>query len=244
MSLRPWFPLVSWSSWAWLALLASSLLRPLQAEEGGEVTGQVLFEGEIPRPKRIRMNADKECDKMHGETKVYFDNLVVSEGRGIRWVFVYLHGVKGEYPTPADPVQMLQKGCGFSPHVSGVRVGQKLEILNEDPVPHNINCTAKFNKPFNETQSSGNRKEQVFTNAEVMVGFRCDLHPWMGAYCGVTKHPFFAVTDEKGQFTIRNVPPGSYTLKAWHEELGSQGAPVTVTAGASQAVTLTFKGGQ
>jgi hypothetical protein len=135
-----------------------------------------------------------------------------------------------------------QKGCQYLPHVQGVMVGQKVKIVNSDPTLHNIHAHAKANPEFNQGQPfQGMEMEKVFDKVEVMIPFRCDVHPWMASYMGVLDHPFFAVSKADGSFEIPNLPPGSYTLEAWHESLGTQTADVTVAAGAPADANFSFK---
>src|SRR6185295_3348805 len=111
----------------------------------------------------------------------------------------------------------------YLPHVVGIQVGQPLEILNSDPTLHNVHAIPKQNKEFNFGQpNKGMKTARVFDKPEIMVPFRCDVHGWMNAYAGVVAHPFFAVSTADGSFTIKGLPPGAYTLEAWHERLGTQ----------------------
>ena len=151
----------------------------------------------------------------------------------------------GTFPAPTTPVVLDQRGCRYVPHVFGVQVGQPIEILNSDPTLHNIHATPKTNTEFNTAQPiQGMKTTHTFTakEADVVVPFKCDVHGWMNASAGVLDHPYFAVTKPDGTFSIPNLPPGTYTLAAWHERLGTQDADVTVAAKESKSdANFTFK---
>ncbi|HUR22179.1 MAG TPA: carboxypeptidase-like regulatory domain-containing protein, partial [Vicinamibacterales bacterium] len=97
------------------------------------------------------------------------------------------------------------------------------------------------NQEFNESQNRvGMRTTKVFTVPEVMVRIKCDFHGWMAAHVGVMSHPFFAVTDAAGAFSIKGLPPGTYTLEAWHETFGTRTQQVTIAPSGQQTVSLSF----
>ena len=125
---------------------------------------------------------------------------------------------------------MLFRSCHYPPRVFGVMVGQSIDILNSDPTLHNVHAQPTVNGEFNKGQPvQGSHMTQVFTAPEVMVHLKCDVHPWMSSFVGVVAHPFFAVSAADGSFTIPGVPPGEYELTVWHETLGTQSVPVTIT---------------
>ena len=170
------------------------------------------------------MDADPNCPKRRRAPQFQATFLVGSDGKSLGNVFVYVKDGLGNYvyDPPAGNATIDQKGCRYTPHVFGVRVGQKIEIINSDPTLHNIHATPKANSEFNTGQPmQGMKTEHTFTAKEVMVPFKCDVHGWMNAYVGVLDHPFFAVTGEDGKFTLKGLPPGTYTVEAWHEKLGA-----------------------
>lgn len=225
-------------------LTAITLLMALQVvAQNATIKGVVKFKGEAPKPRLISMKADKQCDAIHGGKPVTAEDFVVNQNGTLKWVFVYVkEGVKGKYNPPAQPVVLDQQGCWYHPHVFGIMVGQKLEIRNSDPLLHNIHSVPKKNKPFNIGQpTKGMKNEFVFTTPEVMIPIKCDVHPWMSGYAGVLDHPFYSVTNDKGEFEIKNLPPGTYTIEAWHEKLGTQTQTVTVKAGETKTIEFTFE---
>ncbi len=225
-------------------LTAITLLMTLQVvAQNATIKGVVKFKGEAPKPRLISMKADRQCDAIHGGKAVTAEDFVINQNGTLKWVFVYVkEGVKGKYNPPEEPVVLDQQGCWYHPHVFGIMVGQKLEIRNSDPLLHNVHSTPKKNKPFNIGQPvKGMKNIFTFTTPEVMVPFKCDVHPWMSAYAGVLDHPFYGVTNDKGEFEIKNLPPGTYTIEAWHEKLGTQTQSVTVKAGETKTIEFTFE---
>ncbi|HEV2063237.1 MAG TPA: carboxypeptidase regulatory-like domain-containing protein [Thermoanaerobaculia bacterium] len=213
------------------------------AAGGATLTGKVAFEGAAPRMELIKMEADAYCKAEHKEP-VYSQEVVVNPNSTLRWVLVYVkEGVTGTYPPPKEGVTLDQLGCQYSPHIFGIQAGQTLKILNSDSTLHNIHALPKKNAEFNIGQPFPKMvTEKKFDQVEVPVRFKCDVHKWMGAYCAVLNHPFFAVTSDQGTFEIKNLPPGNYVIEAWHEKYGAQTQNVTVTGAESKTVDFSFKG--
>ena len=139
-------------------------------------------------------------------------------------------------------MKLDQKGCHYSPHVLGIQVGQPLQVVNSDNTLHNVHAMPNANREFNQGQPVPGMKNSVtFTAPEVMIPFKCDVHGWMHAYVGVMDNPYFAVTQDGGKFEL-TIPPGTYTIEAWHEKLGTQTQMVTVGAKETKDVAFTFKG--
>ena len=204
--------------------------------------GRVSFEGAPPPNPQIRMAADPAC--MRANTNgMTFENYIIKDG-GLDNVFVHVKdGLDGySFDVPAEPVKLDQQGCRYVPHVVGVRVGQPLEISNSDETTHNVHSLPDVNREFNFAQFVKDQKNiQTFTTAEVMVPLKCDLHGWMNAYIGVVEHPYFAVTTDGGKFELKGLPPGTYTVEAWHQKAGTRTQQVTIGAKESKEATFTFK---
>jgi len=145
-----------------------------------------------------------------------------------------------KYETPKTGVLIDQDGCHYRPHVLGIMVGQPLEIKNSDGILHNIKAKGVKNRPFNISQPTTMTSTRTFSAPEVMVPLECNVHGWMQAYLGVLPHPFYAVTGADGSFTIKGLPPGTYTIEAWHEKYGTQTATVTVAGTESKTQDFTF----
>jgi hypothetical protein len=122
-----------------------------------------------------------------------------------------------------------------------MQVGQLMLIKNSDDTLHNIHALPNNNDEFNKGQPSGSPEmKKTFTKPDVMVKFKCDVHPWMTAYVGVLEHPFFSVTGADGTFSIKNLPAGEYEIVAWHEKFGEQTAKVKVGDGEAKAQDFKF----
>jgi plastocyanin len=206
------------------------------------VTGTIKFEGDAPKPEGIKMNADPVCMREGKGTTTEF--VVVGDGGSLQNVFVYVKdGLGGRtFQAPSTAVVLDQRGCHYRPHVFGLQVGQPLQIVNSDPTLHNVHAMPKANQEFNTGQPiQGMKFDHTFTAKEVMVPFKCDVHGWMNAYAGVVDHPFFAVSDAGGKFELKGLPPGDYTIEAWHEKLGTQEQKITVGAKESKEANFNFK---
>lgn len=209
--------------------------------DAATVAGLVRLEGAVPPAGVIQMGADPTCQQQH-PTPAKSQEVVAGPGGELANVFVYVKDFKGSAPAPSGSAVLDQKGCQYIPHVTGVQVGQTLEIKNSDPTLHNVHAMPKINKEFNEGQPvQGMVSKKKFDKPEVMVRFKCDVHPWMSSYLGVMAHPYFGVSNDGGTFNIANLPPGTYTLEAWHEKFGTQTQQVTVGPKETKQVTFTFK---
>jgi plastocyanin len=208
----------------------------------GVVIGTVLFSGRPPGRKLIEMSADSVCAKRN--PRAFLDDMVVTR-RHLANVLVYIKGGPAldelRFDTPSTPVVLDQQGCRFVPHVSGIQVNQTLEVRNSDPTTHNVHATPKLNPDWNQSQPAGGAPLIMkFGHSELIVPIKCNQHPWMKAYVGVLSHPFFAVSDRKGAFRIEGLPPGNYTIAAWHEMFGEKTLDVTIAPRSQQNLNFSF----
>lgn len=221
---------------------ATAAAAPTDTADGpGMIAGTMTFEGTPPRARPLRTDSDPRCTPEPGATS---ELLVVGTGNGLKNVFVYVKDGLGArtYATPTTPVVLDQKGCRYVPHVFGVQAGQTVEISNSDATLHNVHAVPKTNREFNFGQPANVPPvPRVFDKPEIGLPFRCDVHGWMNAYANVVSHPFFAVTKEDGSFEIKGLPPGTYTIEVWHEQLGTQSQSVTVDGKTPAKITAAFK---
>ncbi|MGA9408004.1 MAG: carboxypeptidase regulatory-like domain-containing protein [Bacteroidota bacterium] len=220
-------------------LTLAVLTLSLPSLYAGEIMGKISFSGKAPVIPMIKMNADKQCLSMHPKP-VPSQDVVINSNGTLMNVFVYIKdGLNKKYEPPTDPVVLTQQGCQYHPHVFGIQAGQPLEVVNDDPLLHNIHSLPKNSPQFNVAQPlKGMKMTKKFDKPEIMVKFKCEVHNWMNCYAGVTDNPFYAVSDNKGNFTIKGVPPGTYTVEAWHEKYGTQQMKITVT---DKVATADFK---
>jgi plastocyanin len=208
----------------------------------GAITGTVKFTGTPPANPPIDMGEEPDCKAKYSGAPT--DSNVIVHNGALQYVFVYVKSglpANEKFPVPSTPAVIDQRGCQYHPRSFGVMVGQKLEIKNSDPVAHNIKAVPKVNRGFNVSQpKEGMTTTRTFAKEEVMVPIECNVHGWMHAQLGVLNHPFFATSGPDGSFTIKGLPPGTYTLEARHQTLGTRTVTVTVPATGTATTEITF----
>jgi hypothetical protein len=211
--------------------------------DAATLAGTVKFEGAAAQMPNIAMGADPYCASQH-PTPQPDEEVVVGPAGELANVIVYVKDVPGNYPAPSTPAVLDQKGCHYVPHVSTVQVNQPVQIKNSDATLHNVHAMPEVNSQFNEGQPvQGMVSTKKFDKAEVKpFRIKCDVHGWMKSYMAVLPHPYHTVSQMNGTFSIANLPPGSYTLVAWHEKYGQQEQQITVGAKETKQVSFTFKG--
>lgn len=217
---------------------------PIDPATAATLTGKISFTGTKPTPKVIHMEAEPACMSANSGP-VYTQTLEVNSNGTLKDVFVAVTDGLGNrsFETPNTPLVLDQKGCIYHPHVIGLMAGQELQILNNDNTTHNIHPMPKENPEWNTSMPpKAQPLEKKFNRPEMMIPVKCNVHPWMKAYLGVMKHPYFAVTGDDGSFKIGNLPPGDYTLTVWQEKLGTQTLKVTVGPKETKTADFTFKG--
>ena len=217
---------------------------PVNPATAGEITGTVKWVGAPPRTPVIHMGADPGCVKANGGKPMHSEAVVVGKGGAMQYVVVYIKSGLGNYSytTPTTPVTLDQKGCMYEPHVVALMTNQPLSVVNSDPFIHNVNVQSKINTPWNLAQPAGAAPiVKSFPDAEMAIPVRCNIHPWMQGYIFVFKNPYFSVTGDNGTFTIKNVPPGTYTVATWQQQYGAQTQQVTVAASQTQTVNFSYK---
>ncbi len=236
-----------------VALLVLGLIA--SAAYAGNITGTVLYEGDAPARAMLTATNDQHCIDAVKGTKS--ETLVVSKGKGIKNVVIYAR-VRGAKVTVPDknPV-MDQKGCAYFPHVLAVVAGSTVDITSSDPIAHNVHSHAQKNEAINyQIPQPGKVIPHKIEKAE-QIKFTCDIHAWMTGYIVAVASNFFAVTgdkddegnwlssdayeasEDKGTYTLAEVPAGKVRVIAWHEELGSANKTVEVPASGDINVNFT-----
>jgi plastocyanin len=221
---------------------ATAAATPAVVADAATITGLVKFEGAAPKMPTLQMGADPYCASQH-PTPASDEEVVVGAGGELANVIVWVKNAPNG-PANNTPAVIDQKGCQYHPHVQAVQVGQPIEIKNSDSTLHNVHALPAVNSAFNEGQPiQGMTSTKKFDKVE-MTPFRikCDVHGWMKSFMVVLPHSYHSVSGMNGQFSIANLPPGNYTLVAWHEKYGTQEQAVTVGAKEQKQVTFTFKG--
>jgi len=231
-------------------LLACSGEKPQPAPEyfqadpkaTARISGRATFEGKVPPPKPVSMNADPDCEKLN-PAPVREQHIQTSKDNGLANVFIYLKtGLEGKRFAPAlNAVTLDQRGCHFVPRVIALRAGQTLTVSNSDPVSHNIHPMPTQNRDWNQHQAPDSPNlERRFAHPEVMIPVKCNIHGWMKSYIGVLDHPYAAVTGPDGSFTLSQVPPGTYNIAAWHEAFGEIAQRVAIKGSEEISVVFPF----
>ncbi len=200
------------------------------------------LEGTAPKASSINMAADPACAKQH-QTGVSTQDILVGQAGTLQNVVVFVVDGLGDrkFDPPSQPARLEQKGCMYQPHVLALEANQPLEVVNEDSTSHNVHALATNNREWNKAEPPGTQVDDAFPREEIAVLMKCNVHPWMRSYVAVFKHPFFAVTREDGTFDLSSLPPGTYTIEAWHEKLGTATQKVTVGANETKAIEFVFK---
>jgi plastocyanin len=230
-----------------VSVVALYSTRNVSAAGEGKITGSIKLDGTPPHEKPIDMSKEPSCAQQHAGNPVHTENVVTGSNGALQNVVVYisdgLSGGAASQVASSTPT-FDQKGCQYIPHVLALDVGQHFKIVNSDQTSHNIHPTPKpggANHEFNKSQPPGAPPFDVaWTGEEIAIPVKCNIHPWMHGFMAVVKGPN-GTSDNTGSYTIDGVPPGSYTLTAWQETLGTQTQKVTVGAGKPATADFTFK---
>jgi len=223
---------------ALLALLVSTTATAAPAKKpappaAGKIMGTVIFEGEAPDNKLLVRDSDPYCAK----TPRHADDVVVTKGK-LKDVLVRVKNPPAGASPPSGAVLLDQKQCMYTPRVVAVAPNQRFVVRNSDGTFHNVNGSIRGKLLWNKPQAASEPDLTLAAAAKPgdLIDIVCNVHPWMHAYALVVDHPFVSVTGEDGKFTISGLPPGAYTLEAWHPTLGTRTLQVRIGTGAKATV--------
>lgn len=224
---------------SFLALASAAWAQPayqeMEVQDGATVTGAVLWKGPLPPPRVLYVTKDKE---VFGETIPDETRLISPEGK-MGNVVLTLRGITKGKGWPETNFFLTNKGGRFVPHVQVVRAGAEIVLVNEDPVFHQVHAYLDDRTVFNLALPLPGHKIKRALRKAGIVEIVCDAHQWMSGWIVVQDHPYFAITDKEGNYAISAIPPGSYTLVAWHEKLGTKQKEVTLSP--SQEIKVVFE---
>jgi Carboxypeptidase regulatory-like domain len=219
------------------------LLAPVRFVAGpgsATISGRITVSGTLPKPKPLDMSKEPACLKMHGQP-VFPETLVTGPENSLRNVVVYISaGPPENSPPPVSAVTYDQRGCQYTTHVLALHTAQEVKISNSDSIGHNIHPLAKINREWNKIQPPGTPPFSYAYDSEEFIPVKCNIHPWMQGFFAVLRTSHFSVTGDDGGFRLPDLPPGHYTLTAWHESLGTQTQQINVAGGESQTLNFIF----
>ena len=221
------------------ALVSSTIV--IGAPNGGSISGRVTYDGTPAKQMAIDMSKEPSCAKQHS-TPFMTETVVVGSGNALMNVVVYISsGAPEESSAPREPVTITQKGCQYLPHIVPILVNQEIQVVNDDPTSHNIHPLAKINREWNKSQPPGTPPILGKFDKPEFIPVKCNVHPWMHATFAVLKNLHYAVSGGDGHFTLPNLPPGKYTVTAWHESYGDLTQEVTIVGTETKTVDFVFK---
>jgi hypothetical protein len=207
--------------------LAALLGTDSFAEGWGGLKGRFVYDGEAPAPQPLKIDKDQE---VCGKHKLVDESLVVGPNGGLKNIVVYIHVNQGETTPPVHPDLVKAKeqpvvfdnlNCRFEPRVTLLQTDQTIMLANSDPVAHNTKVNTLTNAPINPLIPAGGKLPQKFSAPERLPAQAgCSIHPWMVGWIVIKEHPYMAVTDENGEFEIKNIPAGTWTFQFWQEKAG------------------------
>jgi hypothetical protein len=213
---------------------------PAQPDANGEIRGKVTYEGTPPKYRPLDMVNEPTCAK-HYTTPQLPENVVAGPDNGLKNVVVYISaGIQEESP-PTQAALLKQWGCRYMPHVLAVETNQEIWVQNEDSVAHTVHPMARINKEVNRSQPPGTPPLVIKYDKPEVIRVKCELHPWMRGIFVVLKNSHYSVSDGSGSFSLPNLPPGKYTVKAWHEQFGEQSQVVSISSGEKKELNFVFK---
>lgn len=213
---------------------------PSSPPSEGSIAGKVTFEGTPAKYKSVDMSPEPSCAKFY-TTPPAFEGVVTGPNNSLQNVVVYVSAGAPDETNGGPVITLRQRGCRYTPHVIALRINQEIWVQNDDSVTHTVHPMARNNKEWNRSQPPGTPPFAIKYDKPEFIRVRCELHPWMRGVFAVMKNSHYAVTDDSGSFTLPALPPGKYTITAWHETYGEMSKEVTITAGETSSLSFVFK---
>lgn len=211
-----------------LSLAAAVFVIACPAPQAATLVGEVKFAGEKPAMNAVKVSKDQDYCGASVPNETY----LIDTDRGLKNAVVFLEAAPASGGADTQKVNLIENnGCRYEPRVLAMQRGERLKITNADPklhIPHaylDKKTVFMLSLPFKHTTLEATQR----IRAPGILNIVCDTHAWMLAFLHVFDHPYFAVSDDRGRFTIPHVPPGQYTLKAWHEAAGTLAQEITVS---------------
>jgi plastocyanin len=227
---------VAMASLAMLAATAAAYAGP----SGGTISGKVTYEGMPAKMKPIDMSEEPSCAKMYTAPQLA-ETVVAGAANSLENVVVYVSAGAPADAAPSNAATFTQKGCRYIPHLLAFQINQELKITNEDQTSHNVHPLAKLNREWNKSQPPGAPPIRESYEQAEFIPVKCNVHPWMHGTFAVMPNSHYAVTGAGGSFSLANLPPGKYTITAWHESYGEQSQQVTITGRETHTINFVFK---
>jgi hypothetical protein len=206
----------------------------------GTITGKITYDGTPAKQKPIDMSKEPSCASQH-PTPITTETVVTGPGNTLENVVVYISAGAPDDAAPSAPVNFDQKGCQYVPHMLAFQTNQELKISNDDQTSHNIHPLAKINQEWNKSQPPGTPPIIAKYDKAEMIHVKCNIHPWMSGTFAVLKNSHYSVSDKDGNFKLPNLPPGKYTITAWHEPDQEMTQDVEISGSETKTVSFVFK---
>lgn len=233
---------VVWCSTLMLTLLSAAVAYDtIEVKNGGTIEGVVLYTGAtIPKDPLIALTSETAYCGKSIPAKKYLIN-----DRKVQNAIVYINGITAGKELPGEAVTMTNLNCEFVPRIAVGFKGNKFIMKNDDPVLHtfDIHTSLEGRELYHVgLHEKGSSVTKTFPGTGLLE-VSCYIHPWQFAYVYIFDHPYAAVTDKAGRFVIRDIPPGTYTVEAWHEKLGTAEIEnVEVKVGTKRSLTMKYTG--
>ncbi len=212
----------------------------VEVKNGGSIEGAVEFAGAtIPKDETLSLSTDTEyCGK-----NLPAERFLINPDKRIKNVVVYLEDIKAGKALPKGSVSVTNRKCAFVPHVGIGFKGNTFIALNDDPFFHTFHIATSINGK--QLYSIGLHEKGLKVSKTLpktgLMEITCHVHSWMHAYVYIFDHPYAALTNENGEFLIKDIPPGVYTIEAWHEALGKvEMKDIKVESGETGKVKLQY----